>query len=195
MSTTIITKKCSKCGYSTTKRVYGYVNDPMGVPVAQCPLCGQISAERSHKEWIQMSPLAKAYAIYPRAGVYGLFGGFLITVLSCRDIFAKDVLGDMDPWILLGAFLTAALLVIYVTLCIAVNSSFFLNRYIASVKRTRNPGYRQFVCSLGKCYDEKLPLLLRFSEKSLSDIDFNLRSPTLDVDVRIPSLDDSITNA
>lgn len=70
MSTTIITRKCSKCGYSATKRIYGYVADPIGMPIAICPACRSVSHDRTHKEWIQMTPFAKLCAIYPRAGSY-----------------------------------------------------------------------------------------------------------------------------
>ena len=165
------------------------------MPVAICPACRTISLDRTHKEWIQMSPFAKLCAIYPRASIYGIFGGMAATALSFQKVSAMESLGGLTGWILGGIFVVTALIVMYVTLCFAVNSSFFIRRYIASVKRTRNQKYRQIINQFGKTYDENLPLFLRFSGKSRSDIDFNLRKPTLDEDVRIPTLDDSILNA
>lgn len=97
--------------------------------------------------------------------------------------------------ILWGIFAVAALIIMYATLCIAVNSSFFISRYIVSVKRTRNQTYRQLISQFGKIYDESLPLFLRFSAKAQSDIAYNLSNPMADSDIRIPTLDESIQNA
>lgn len=203
MSRTYVKKKCKNCGYSVSEVVGSYIKEPLGIPLAFCPRCGKIMKDSDRKEWVQMSPLRKFYAINPKGIMYALTGTLVAMLVMYLIMDAKlgekfseiDTLPDETLKICL--FLSVAgifLILYYVFTRIAVNKGRFINLYKQSVKRTRNEKYRKLLEPMGKVYDESLPFGLHFSAYNQKQIDYELSHIEEDVKVIIPSLDDSIMN-
>lgn len=201
MATTYITRRCGRCGYSVTKSIYGYVNDPFGVPFVRCPKCGAISKDKMHKEWIMMSPVKKFFAIFPRGFAYAIFAAIglvcLLLALFRNAIFSffESIPNGLSSVIIISAMLIFVAVFLYIFTLIAVNKDDFYYNYLESIRRTRNEAYYNLLSNHFKIYDEKLPFAIRFSSYRQSLVEYNLDEIKEKKEIFIPSLEDSITNA
>ena len=112
---TYITKRCGKCGFTHRASIYGYVHNPIGVPVSRCPQCGELYRERQNREWVQMSPFKKYRSIHPRGWAMAFFPGILLAILMGMGMMT--LLKAISPVIvLLPAFIRMILGVLFVVL-------------------------------------------------------------------------------
>jgi len=93
MSTTFIRKACPKCGHSASMAVHNYVGEPIGQPLSVCPSCGAIAWDSEHREWIQMSPVRKFYAILPQGIWYApaITAGLTVAAI----VFFRDAMDKL----------------------------------------------------------------------------------------------------
>ncbi len=198
MATTYISRSCPKCGYTVRKSIYGFLNDPLGSPFAQCPLCKSISKVSDHREWVQMSPFGKFISIVPRAFVFAIFYACVFIALIFRkfDAFweASSLSDSAFGWILFGLSLIIFLISYYLIVITSVNRERYFSRIYESICRSRNPVYMELLKKQGKIYGEALPFGVWFTRTSSESISA-IKVPDNPLQkLSIPSLDSSIIN-
>lgn len=205
---TYITKRCGKCGFTHRASIYGYVHNPIGVPVSRCPQCGELYRERQNREWVQMSPFKKYRSIHPRGWAMAFFLGILLAILMGMGMMT--LLQAIQPAILLlPAFIRKFLAVLYFVLCFVfpfflahylltclhVGSESFRVAYCDSILRTRNPEYREYLSKQGPLFDESIPSWVLCTKGARSEIDAYLAGHPDSTEVHIPTFVETINNA
>ena len=205
---TYITKRCGKCGFTHRASIYGYVHNPIGVPVSRCPQCGELYRERQNREWVQMSPFKKYRSIHPRGWAMAFFPGILLAILMGMGMMT--LLQAISPVIvLLPAFIRMILGVLFVVLgfvfpfflahylltCLHVGSESFRVAYCDSILRTRNPEYREYLSKQGPLFDESIPSWVLCTKGARSEIDAYLAGHPDSTEVHIPTFVETISNA
>lgn len=205
---TYITKRCGKCGFTHRASIYGYVHNPIGVPVSRCPQCGELYRERQNREWVQMSPFKKYRSIHPRGWAMAFFPGILLAILMGMGMMT--LLKAISPVIvLLPAFIRMILGVLFVVLgfvfpfflarylltCLHVGSESFRVAYCDSILRTRNPEYREYLSKQGPLFDESIPSWVLCTKGAKSKIDSYLEEHAGSTEVHIPTFVETINNA
>ena len=205
---TYITKRCGKCGFTHRASIYGYVHNPIGVPVSRCPQCGELYRERQNREWVQMSPFKKYRSIHPRGWAMAFFPGILLAILMGMGMMT--LLKAISPVIvLLPAFIRMILGVLFVVLgfvfpfflarylltCLHVGSESFRVAYCDSILRTRNPEYREYLSKQGPLFDESIPSWVLCTKGARSEIDAYLAGHPDSTEVHIPTFVETINNA
>lgn len=212
---TYITKRCGKCGFTHRASIYGYVHNPIGVPVSRCPQCGELYRERQNREWVQMSPFKKYRSIHPRGWAMAFFLGILLAILMGLGMMTL-LQAISSASLLLPAFIQKILSVLYVVLCFVspvlcfvfpfflahymltclhVGSESFRVAYCDSILRTRNPEYREYLSKQGPLYDEGIPNWVLCTKGAKEMILAYLDEHTDNVDVKIPTFVETINNA
>lgn len=161
MGTTHVRVTCPKCGFSFHKSMYGYVEDPIGIPLIRCPKCLNIYRDRNHKEWIQMSPMKKYFSIAPRGNFVAIFLAFIPIIAWIDSDFASDSAGAF--WMV--ALLSWAICD-YIIISIQANSDRFRERLAVSLARTRDSSYENFLSRFGKLYGEDIPRIIIVTQDS-----------------------------
>ena len=151
MATTTIRMECPNCNYSYRTSIYGYVEDPIGIPFTQCPRCNQIFKDKKHKEWFQMSPIKKYFSISPRGNIISIFPACLPLFLCLTAELENAFWG-----ILIASYFLAS----YIVIAIRVNSKTCMKRIISSISRTNNKEYAQLLSDCGKTYGYSIPKVL-----------------------------------
>lgn len=183
---TYIRIQCSRCGYVHKESIYGYVEDPIGIPFTMCPRCKKIHKDTKHKEWIQMSLLKKYFSISPRGNYIALFLALVPMMLIC--VFS-DVPGPSFFPFLIFSYIMCQ----YIIVTIRVNSRGFRKKIAASIGRTRNKQYAQILSEHGAFYGEGIPPFIIFPTQSQNLLNIEIMSMIKD-DIRIPDFSESITN-
>jgi len=171
------------------------------MPVSVCPECGSFYREYGQKEWVQMSPVKKYLSIAPRAYAFAFFGSLLLDVATAGIFFwitealhiqiqGNFILASFPFRMLFGNFL---LLHYVITLCTA-NGEKFRKRLVASIRRTRNPDYRQVLEGIGKLYTEDMPWAVPMSRKGRAAFEAMLAEKPVDTELRYPTMFESIQN-
>lgn len=186
MSTTYIQVRCSKCGYTHRAVKHGYMTDPIGIPLMQCPSCKAVSRCRDHKEWIQMSPIRKYFAISPR----GIFGAVFLAMIPALILARHGNSEALAAWAL-RLYPLFWLVFHYILVSIRVNCDKFLCRMVPSVKRTRNEDYRKLLANFGKLYSEDIPKFVLVKNETKKAIALDLKRHKVS-DFEIPSLAESV---
>lgn len=196
-----VRKRCPHCGHTYTVYIYGYVEDPLGIPFSTCPSCYEAVPERSHKEWIQMSPLKKYFAIYPRGWAMAFFPSLAVSVLL-MFLYLKvmSLFGGISPNSGAGGFGIFLLffgywLTLHLFIQMRANSAKFLDGLIASLRRSRNPEYRAILEKMGRIYDEQMPRLIRLSQKSQDRILTEMAKKPREDKVVFPEMRDNVHNS
>lgn len=201
MPNNYIRKKCRNCGYTERARIYGYVQDPIGMPVSVCPMCRSFYREYGSREWIQMGPVRKYLAICPRADAFAFFASLVLDVVTMGlylwVIQALNIRTENHP--LLASFpirmlLWNFLLLHYLFTFCSANRDKFLNRLVQSIRRTRNPEYRKVLESLGELHSEDLPGILPLTAGSRAKLAAMLAEKPAEETIYYPSMFDSIKN-
>lgn len=194
MSTTAFYFKCEKCGYHYSQVSRGHIEDPIGMPIMRCPFCKTIYKDTKHKEWIQMSPLQKYFAISPRGNIVALFLAFIPMIFLLR----VDMLDFIDevPSALATPLFLLVLFVFwfffdFLIVCSRVNEREFLDRVIKSLARTRNEEYKSLLLQFGKIYGENFPKLARITRYSKTVIEYGIKDKLSD-EVTVPTFASSI---
>ena len=178
--------RCPKCNYLYSTYVYGYVEDPIGVPLTQCPRCNNISKDSKRKEWIQMSPIKKYFSISPRSNILSTFLALIpMIILSCNNI----EVGKM----FLGVLIVSWIIADYIVISIRVNCRSCLDRIISSISRTNNESYAQHLSKLGKIYGNSIPKVLFLSKSNRASFEHAIKTRVVQ-DIVIPTFSDSINN-
>lgn len=191
---TFIKTTCPKCGYSNSYSIYGYVKNPIGIPLVRCEVCGNIFKTEKQKEWIQMSPLKKFYAIAPRWIPCGAFGVSLILSVGFVRVILENLNDTVGSIFSLGVLVLGALLGAYLTAWLLAGSEKFTQQYLESLKRTRNPIYQELLGQYGKLYDESMPFGIRIPGDKKSRIEDALRQMDSNESIRIPTVRESVMN-
>lgn len=196
---TIITKTCAQCGYRYSTSVYGYIADNMGCTLVKCNKCGGLSRDAGKMEWIQRTDKQKKRVIAPRNPVYALFISFFFLLIVYK-LGLMDMMEDVESSGIILMTIAASIAVFFIpTLYLlnrmSVNSEQFINRYINSIKRSREPEYRALLEKMGPLYSEDLPAGMKFSDSSREFIDEALEKKYESPLEFIPSIQDSIVNS
>lgn len=188
---TYITKKCRSCGFTYRTSIYGYVQNPIGVPVSRCPRCGTLYNERGNSEWIQMSPFKKYRSIHPRCTYTAIFLGAFLTPLIVAPfaLFIKNMI------ILPLGYLLGFALAHYLLTCLHVGSEKFREAYCESILRTRNVEYREYLSKQGMLYDESIPNWVLCTKGAKEKISAYLEQHPEKTELRIPTFVEAIHNA
>lgn len=188
---TYITKRCRSCGFTHKASIYGYVHDPIGVPVSKCPQCGALHKESGNSEWIQMSPFKKYRSIHPRGSSFAFFLGIFLTPLT---VFPLALLFKNMVVLPIGLLL-GFVLAHYLLTCLHVGSEKFRKAYCDSILRTRNMEYREFLSQQGTLTDESIPGWILCTKGAKKKIDAYLTSHADQTDFQIPTFVEAIKNA
>ena len=154
MGRTYIRIGCPKCNYSYRTSVYGYVEDPIGVPLMRCPRCNNLFRDNKHKEWIQMSPIKKYFSISPRGNILSIFLSFIPMIIFVRS---NIELGTIAFW---GSLVAAWLIFDYIVISIRINCSDRLDTIISSISRTNDESYAKLLSQFGEIYGYSIPKFL-----------------------------------
>jgi len=156
----IITKvRCPKCGFSCSDSQSIYSHDPIGIPFIKCPKCGEvIYAPMVHREWIQLSPINKIFAISSKSILPFIISFIIafITSVSLKPLFSS-MSGVAYGIVILLTLAVGFILGEYLTACIQIHSDSFKQVCIQSLNRTRNKEYLQLIKGAGKIYSEEIP--------------------------------------
>lgn len=193
MATTHIQIRCRKCGHTFNRSVYGYMEDPIGIPLMKCPRCDEVYKDNKHKEWIQMSPIKKYFSISPTGNILSLFLCFIPILIALKLGIIEDtnyptVQTNLIFW---GTLLVSWFVCHYIIVCIRANCWKFYNRLIYSIARTRNEAYAQTLSKFGKIYGESIPKIVIFTKASQATIEYELDKKN-NYDFTIPTFSDSI---
>ena len=186
MGKTYIRIGCPKCNYSYSTSVYGYVEDPIGVPLTRCPRCNNISRDNKHKEWIQMSPIKKYFSISPRGNILSIFLAFIPMIILVRN---NIEIGDMFFGILAVSWIIAD----YIVISIRVNCQNCLERIISSISRTNDESYAQLLSQFGKIYGNSIPKILFLSKSNRASLAYAIKTRKTQ-NIVIPTFSNSINN-
>ena len=187
MGRTYIRIECPKCNYSHSTSVYGYVEDPIGVPLMRCPQCGNIVRNNNHKEWIQMSPLKKYFSISPRGNILSIFLSFIPIIILVRS---NIEFGNGAFWGILAA---SWLISDYLVISIRVNCRNCLNRIISSISRTNDESYAELLSQFGKIYGNSIPKVLFLTKANKTSIEYVVKNSKTE-NIVIPTFSNSINN-
>ncbi len=191
MSTTYINMKCKKCGYSYRTSIYGYMEDPIGIPIMRCPNCNELYKDAKHKEWIQMSPIKKYFSISPMGNLLSMFIAIIPVFLLSKICNFGDEPSTTNNLIFLGSLFVSWLICNYVVICIRANCWKFYDRIIPSISRTRNEPYTKILSRFGKIYGEAIPRFVIFTKASRATIEYEVENNKTD-NFEIPTFSDSI---
>ena len=188
---TYITKRCGNCGFTHKASIYGYVHDPIGMPISRCPQCGTLYKDTGNSEWIQMTPFKKYRSIHPRGTAFAWFLGiFLTPVMAAPFAFLfKNMIA-----LPLGLLLAVAL-AHYLLTCLHVGSEKFRTSYCDSILRTRNEEYRETLSKQGTLYDESIPNWVLCTKGAKKKIEAYLAEHADNTDFTIPTFIETIKNA
>ena len=187
MGTTHIRMGCPNCKYSYSTSIYGYVNDPIGIPLTRCPRCGQIFKDSKHKEWIQMSPIKKYFSIAPRGNFVSIFLALIPMIVYARSNIELDNIA-------FGGFLIASWLVAnYIVIAMRINSRSCMERITSSISRTNNEEYAQLLSKFGKTYSYSIPKVLILTRANKEILEYIIQNNITEY-VTIPTFENSIKN-
>lgn len=186
MGRTHIRMGCPNCGYTYSTSVYGYVEDPIGIPLTRCPRCSQIFKDSKHKEWIQMSPIKKYFSISPRGNIVSIFLAFIPMIIFVRS---NIELGDAFWGVLIASWFVAN----HIVIAIRVNSQACMERIISSVSRTNDEEYAQLLSKFGKIYDHSIPNVLMLTRANKELLEYTIKNKKTE-NIIIPTFTNSINN-
>ena len=170
MGRTYIRIACPKCNYSYSKSIYGYVEDPIGIPLTRCPRCNNILRDNKHKEWIQMSPIKKYFSIAPRGNILAIFLAFIpMLFLVWSDI-------DFGDGVFWGGLAVSWLISDYIVMSIRVNCKNCLDRIVSSISRTNNESYAELLSQFGEIYGYSIPKVLLFTKANKASIEYAVKN-------------------
>ena len=197
---TYIIRKCNNCGYTYRKSQYGFVNDPIGVRLVRCPSCRAIIRNTASREWIQMGPWRRYFAIHPRGDAFAFFLGLPLMVVSAlllgllRSLLGLEAGEELPGVLMLPMVVLPFVAAHYFLTWRKANSEVFCQRYCRSILRTRNEGYRKLLAHEGQLYDESIPSYVPLSKKSKERIENYLRTHAAESNFSFPTIPESIHN-
>lgn len=197
---TYIIRKCNNCGYTYRRSQYGFVNDPIGVRLVRCPSCKAITRNTASREWIQMGPWRRYFAIHPRGDAFAFFlgipltVGFVFLVVQLRNLLGLDTEGGIPGVLILPMLVLPFVAAHFFLTWRKANSEVFCRRYCSSILRTRNENYRKLLAHEGKLYDESIPSYIPLSQKSRERIEQYLRTHAAESNFSFPTIPESIHN-
>ncbi len=132
-------RKCPHCGFQVSGSAPAFQEGvTIGIPLTKCTNCGQEMMIKNHKEWIQMSSMAKIWSIINMSSasipiaVCGLLLSILLFIPLEKSPAAVKVL------ILILGFLLG----LFAAWFISFHSKAFLYAYAYSLYRTDTEEYR-----------------------------------------------------
>ena len=182
--------KCKKCGASEHIPVYGYVRNPIGVPLSRCPYCGTVYNSGKTAEWIQMEPWAKYLSIHPRAKHSAFFWAIPLSPVLFAPLALLLRSERATGLLFLLALGLAYCLAHWLLTVLRANNEKFLEVYCASILRTRNHRYRELLGSSTALFDEDFPKWVPLTKSSRDTITRQLSEELVTTDFEIPSLFD-----
>lgn len=191
MSTTHIRIGCPNCGYSYRKSIYGYVEDPIGIPLTRCPMCDRVFKYGKHKEWLQMSPIKKYFSVSPRGNIVSIFLAWIPMIPFARlNIKVPD---DLVLWVVLGVLAVSWFIADYIVIAIRINSQVCMERIISSISRTNNEEYAEMLSRIGKIYDNSIPKVLMLTHANKKQLEYTIKNK-ITRNVIVPTFEKSINN-
>lgn len=188
MGRTYIRIGCPKCNYSYRTTIYGYVEDPLGIPLTRCPRCNQTFRNNKHKEWIQMSPIKKYFSIAPRGNILSMFLAMIPMIALVRSNIEIGS-GAMFFGILAASWFVAD----YLVILFRINSKTCINRIISSISRTNNEAYAKLISNFNRLYDYSIPKILMLTPSNKELIENAIKN-NKKKQIVIPSFENSINN-
>ena len=171
----------------------------MNCSLAKCNRCGNLLRNNENLEWVQRTDAQKKRALNPRNPVYALgISGILLLILfrlGLFNCFAHVSSGFLIMMIILTPFAALFAITLKMLNQLSVNSASFIDRYVESIKRTREPIYGSMIGKSGTIYGEDLPEGMSFSEESKAKIEEALKETYKSPFEFIPLLTESVFNS